>query len=384
MIQSVLAQTARKASIGASRRPARQHSLQGSAAAPEVEIPAAILQKRVPYNHKLDVWVATGHLPPAAQEQQSHLLLEALGSLHLGAPLQVKRDYGFQRPTADPNKPFSRTGREIFLTDSQCNALWQYVNHQTATLDIPGAQGTALGPLRFQIQNQAFLRVATRGWPQGFTEEMVKDTLAVMGYKAFSVQPILAQGVIMAGEFSITLLMPRSKTHVPKWTLKFNGQQWHVRVFRLPQEQLRQTPSSPPPSSWAGRVVGAPAVHQPAATSPPVLQPPLAGGDGLGLTPPVPEPATPMEVDSDVDQLLQLAQPFPPAGPSSAGPYSAMQVDALAGVKRDAAAAAAAAHPGAETKRTRQGKQSSGKARLSQQQQQQRQQQQQQQQQRHQ
>jgi hypothetical protein len=196
----------------------------------------------------VDIYVATGDLTDAEKEEQSALLLLWLGTLQLaGAPLQVRRDYGFRKQ----QQAFARTGREVYLTEAQLQDLWRYVDHSTATLVIPGAQAAGMGPLRITVHNKAFVRLGTKNWPLGFTSTMVMETVETLGYKAFTAEPVTQPGIEFAGEFSITLLMPVASAHAPKWVLDIDGKDHTVWIIRQPKRQ-------PSPGSWAARVMGVP------------------------------------------------------------------------------------------------------------------------------
>ena len=172
-------------------------------------VDAAVFAQREPLTQQITLWQPAGGLPPAQALARKRLLSAAVSSWRLaGAPVQAKRQFSFQY---GENKEKARYGRRLVLTPAQLEDLWTLVEPESATLQLPGPEGQALGPLRLTVWGRSLVQVTAQGWPTGFTAPMVQSVLEAFRphpVKVFSVAPVMEEGVAICGEFNLTIVLP--------------------------------------------------------------------------------------------------------------------------------------------------------------------------------
>ena len=192
-----------------SRRSSSPRAPVGGPAPTHFVVDAAVFAQREPLTQQITLWQPAGGLPPAQALARKRLLSAAVSSWRLaGAPVQAKRQFSFQY---GENKEKARYGRRLVLTPAQLEDLWTLVEPESATLQLPGPEGQALGPLRLTVWGRSLVQVTAQGWPTGFTAPMVQSVLEAFRphpVKVFSVAPVMEEGVAICGEFNLTIVLP--------------------------------------------------------------------------------------------------------------------------------------------------------------------------------
>ena len=204
----------------ASRRsPSPRGAAGGPALAPtSFVVPAAIWNHREPRTNHVEVWLPSGGLSDAACKARLGILNAAVANWRLaGAPVHAQR-HPFKFKVGDQQ---GRFGRRLVLTPAQLQELWTVVDPDAGTLQLPGPEGQALGPVRLCVWGRSIVQLHTQGWPTGFTASMAQATLedSNLPLKVFSISPVVEDGVLLCGEFHVTVLLPSTvSTHL--WVIE--------------------------------------------------------------------------------------------------------------------------------------------------------------------